>query len=79
MEYSDHGVRLLNSAIIGVLSGSGVKLTPELGYCENRACEVWMFMYGKFTNHPMSEAKLTQELGPSLNYMYVFYFDGRHL
>ena len=35
LEASDHGVRLLNSAIIGVLSGSGVKLTPEPGGFEN--------------------------------------------
>ena len=28
-ESSDYGVRLLNSAIIGVLSGSGVKLATE--------------------------------------------------
>ena len=50
-----YGVRLLISAIIGLLKGSGVKLTPELGYFENCALEVWMFVYGKSTNNTVSE------------------------
>ena len=67
MEASENGVCLLISAITRVVSGSDVKLTPELVYFENCASEVWMFMYGKSLNHPVSEVKLTSELGPSMN------------
>ena len=61
LEVSENGVCLLISAI---------KLTPELGYFENCASEVWVFVVfvcGKSTNHPVSEVKLTSELGLSLN------------
>ena len=62
-----YGVRLLISASIGLLTGSGVKLTPELGYFENCALEVWMFVYGKSTNNTVLEDALTPEPGPSMN------------
>ena len=67
MEASKNVVRLFISAITRVVSGSDVKLTPELGYFENCASEEWMFVYGKSTNYPVSEVKLTSKLGPSLN------------
>ena len=50
-----------------MLSGSGVKLTPELGYFENKEYEAWMFMYGNSTNNIASEDTLTPEPGPSMN------------
>ena len=53
----ENDVCLLNSAIIGLSTGLGVKLTPELGYFENCACEVWMFVYGKSTNNRHSVGK----------------------
>ena len=67
LEASENGVCLLISAITRVVSGSDVKLTPKLVYFENCASEVWMLMYGKSINHPVSEVKLTSELGPSMN------------
>ena len=44
LEASENGVCLLISAITRVVSGSDVKLTPELVYFENCASEVWMFI-----------------------------------
>ena len=67
MEASNHGVRLLNSAIIGLLPGSGVKLTPELGYFKNLEREEWIFVHSKFTNNSVSDVKLTSELTTSMN------------
>ena len=55
MKSSKNDVRWVNSAIIGLLTGSGVKSTPKLGYFENCAREVWMFVYGKAKNNIVSE------------------------
>ena len=73
MKASNNDVRLLNSAIIGVVSGSGVKLTPEPGGFENLKREAWMllFVYGNFTNKIVSEDNLTPELRPSMNSVFL--------
>ena len=38
-----------------VVSDSDAKFASEPGCFGNRACEANMFMYGKFTNHSVSE------------------------